>query len=96
MASDGPTLERSEEVRERPSLEGSQEQQPHHEATGLHRTAEIHETQSHNLELRKDPDHTTKPLVDPEQILDPRGASAVSKPEDILAVRRDETDTPLE
>ena len=96
MASDGPTLERSGEVRERPSLEG--QEPPHHDATGLQRTAEIHETESGNVELRKDPGHTSKPLAggDPEHILDPRGASVATKPEDILAVRRDKTDTHLE
>jgi len=94
MASDGPTLDRSGEMRERPSLE----EHPHHDATGLHRTAEIHETESGNVELRKDPGHTSKPLagVDAEKILDPRGASVASKAEDILEVRRGETDTHLE
>lgn len=69
------------------------------DATTLERTPEIRETESGNVEVRKDPDHTSKLSKPAEKILDPRGGSGVAtSPHDVLAVRRtvDETDTPLE
>lgn len=91
MASGEPTLERSGEMRERPSLEGEQP----NPTTALHRTPEIHETQSGNVELRQNPNQSSK-LANPEQILDPRNSTTASQPEDVLAYRRDQADTPLE
>jgi hypothetical protein len=91
MASGEPTLERSGEMRERPSLEGEQPKP----TTALHRTPEIHETHSGNVELRKNPNQNSK-LPNPEQILDPRNSTTASQPEDVLAYRRDQSDTPLE
>lgn len=97
MATDGPTLERQGEMRERPSV-GGEPTTTAHPDTALQRTPEIRETESGNVEVRKDPDHTVKVSNPIERILDPRGASVATQPHDILAVRRsvEETDTPLE
>ena len=90
---EGSVLERSHEFRERSGTETSQEG---HEAPTLQRTPEIRETQSGNVEIRKDPDHVQKSTV--PKVLGSKDTKVATNPEDILAFRRavEDIDAPLE
>lgn len=92
-AEGGAALERSPEFRERSGTDMPQEEG--HEAPALQRTPEIRETQSGNVEIRKDPNHVKKSAL-PEVL--GKDAKVATNPEDILAFRRtvEDIDAPLE